>query len=97
MPLVIDQELSKQRPGLDHEMNQRASLGKNGMVWPTDPARLCLSDRFLRNLPQTDIGEPSSKRHKSFEPLHTASGRLGEDFYLPDHALRQKCKNLDAG
>lgn len=80
MPLVIERELSKQRPGLDHEMNQRASLGKNGMVWPTDPARLCLSDRF-RNLPQTDIGEPSSKRHKSFEPLQTASGRLGEDFY----------------
>ncbi|XP_026055490.1 zinc finger protein 217-like [Carassius auratus] len=79
VPLVIDRELSKQRPGLDHEMNQRASLGKNGMVWPTDPARLCLSDRF-RNLAQTDVGEPSSKRHKSFEPLHTASGRLGEDF-----------------
>lgn len=80
--LVIDRELSdrsKQRPGLDHEVNQRASMGKNGMVWPTDPARLCLSDRF-RNLTQTDVGEPSSKRHKSFEPLHTASGWLGEGF-----------------
>ncbi|XP_073679264.1 zinc finger protein 217 [Garra rufa] len=78
VPLVIDREF-KQRPSLDHEINQRASMGKNGMVWPTDPARLCLSDRF-RNLTQTDVGEPSSKRHKSFEPLHTASGRLGEDF-----------------
>ncbi|XP_016394905.1 zinc finger protein 217-like isoform X1 [Sinocyclocheilus rhinocerous] len=79
VPLVIDREFFKQRPGLNQEMNRRASMGKNGMVWPTDPARLCLSDRF-RNMTQTDVGEPSSKRHKSFEPLHTASGRLGEDF-----------------
>lgn len=77
VPSVIDRELPKQKPVLDHEMNQR--MGKNGMVWPTDPARLCLSDRF-RNLTQMEVGEPSSKRQKSFEPLHTASGRLGEDF-----------------
>lgn len=79
VPLVIDRELPKQKPVLDHEMNHRSSMGKNGMVWPTDPARLCLSDRF-RNLTQMEVGEPSSKRQKSFEPLHTASGRLGEDF-----------------
>lgn len=79
VPIVNDRELSKKRPGLDHEMSQRASMGKNGMVWATDPGRLCLSDRF-RNLTQMDVGEPSSKRQKSFEPLHSASGRLGEDF-----------------
>ncbi|KAK7129300.1 hypothetical protein R3I94_017493 [Phoxinus phoxinus] len=79
VPIVNDRELPKKRPGLDHEMSQRASMGKNGMVWPTDPARLCLSDRF-RNLTQMDVGEPSSKRQKSFEPLHAASGRHGEDF-----------------
>lgn len=77
---VIDRDVSKQRPGVDHEMiGHRASVGKNGMVWPTDPAKLCLSDRF-RNLTQVDAGEPSSKRHKAFEPPHVGSGRLVEDF-----------------
>ncbi|XP_051946740.1 zinc finger protein 217 [Xyrauchen texanus] len=78
-PLVIDRDMSKQRPRVDH---QRASMGKNGMVWPTDPGRLCLSDRF-RNLTQMDFGEPSSKRQKSFEPLHAASGWHGEDINRP--------------
>ncbi|XP_051961050.1 zinc finger protein 217-like isoform X1 [Xyrauchen texanus] len=78
-PMVIDREMFKQRPGIDH---QRASMGKNGMVWPTDPGQLCLSDRF-RNLTEMDIGEPSSKRPKSFKPPHAASGRHGEDFSRP--------------
>ncbi|XP_056589528.1 zinc finger protein 217 [Triplophysa dalaica] len=77
---VIDGDVSKQRPCVDYEMaGQRASVGKNGRVWPTDPAKLCLSDRF-RNLTPMDAGEPSSKRHKAFEPSRAPSGRLVEEF-----------------
>ncbi|TRY99411.1 hypothetical protein DNTS_006585 [Danionella cerebrum] len=79
--VVVDQDCLKQRPSLDPEMSQRSSLGKNGKVWATDAARLCLSDRFQNSTPM-DIGEPSSKRQKSFEPSHTASGRFGEEFRL---------------
>lgn len=74
--MVIGRDVSKQRPTVDYE---RPSVGKNGMVWPTDPAKLCLSDRF-RKLTQMDAGEPSSKRHKAFEPPHAVSGRLAEEF-----------------
>lgn len=75
--LVIDREIPKPRPNLDHEA--AGQRGKNSMVWSTDPSKLYLSDRF-RNLTQMDVGEPSSKRHKSFEPSHIVSGRLVEDF-----------------
>lgn len=78
--MVIDRDVSKQRLGVDHEtLGNRARVGKNGMVWPTNPAKLCLSDRF-RNLTQMDSGEPSSKKHKAFEPSQPVSGRLVEDF-----------------
>ncbi|KAA0706624.1 Zinc finger protein 217 [Triplophysa tibetana] len=77
---VIDGDVSNQRSCVDYEtVGQRARVGKNGRVWPTDPAKLCLSDRF-RNLTPMDAGEPSSKRHKAFEPSRAPSGRLVEEF-----------------
>ncbi|KAJ0064630.1 hypothetical protein NL108_011376, partial [Boleophthalmus pectinirostris] len=36
---------------------------RNGIVWPTESSRMCLSSRF-GNLPHMDLGEPSNKRLK---------------------------------
>ncbi|XP_062871513.1 zinc finger protein 217 [Trichomycterus rosablanca] len=59
-------------------ISQKPNLVKNGVAWPSETTRLCLSDRF-RNLSQADIhnGEPSSKRSKNSEPVQVA-GRIGE-------------------
>lgn len=55
---------------------QKPAPVKNGVFWSSEANRLCLSDRF-RNLAQTDLGEPSSKRSRPSEPLQGA-GRIAE-------------------
>lgn len=67
-PVMADREASTQKP-----LPPRTSV-----IWPSDAARLCLSDRF-RNLTQMDYGEPSSKRLKPTEALQGA-GRIGDEF-----------------
>lgn len=57
-------------------VSQKPAPVKNGVHWPLEANRLCLSDRF-RNLAQTDLGEPSSKRLRPSEPLQGA-GRITE-------------------
>ncbi|KAK7905105.1 hypothetical protein WMY93_017712 [Mugilogobius chulae] len=44
-------------------IGERSYSVRNGVVWPTDSARMCLSSRF-GNLPHMDLGEPSNKRLK---------------------------------
>ncbi|KAG9269115.1 zinc finger protein 217 isoform X2 [Astyanax mexicanus] len=68
-PAVVDRETSNQKP---------APSSRTSVIWPSDVARLCLSDRF-RSLTQMDYGEPSSKRLKPAEPLQGA-GRIGDEF-----------------
>ncbi|XP_072552666.1 zinc finger protein 217 isoform X2 [Salminus brasiliensis] len=67
-PMVADREVSAQKPGPT----------RTSVIWPSDVARLCLSDRF-RSLTQMDYGEPSSKRLKPTEP-HQGTGRIGDEF-----------------
>lgn len=57
-------------------VSQKPAPVKNGVVWPSEANRLCLSDRF-RKLAQADLGEPSSKRSRPSEPLQGA-GRMAE-------------------
>lgn len=64
-------------------VSQKPTPVKNGIHWPSEANRLCLSDRF-RNLAQTDLGEPSSKRSRPSEPLQGA-GRIAE---LPSDSHR---------
>ncbi|XP_059190039.1 zinc finger protein 217 [Centropristis striata] len=44
-------------------IGERSYPARNGVIWHSDAARLCLSSRF-GSLPQMDFGEPSSKRLK---------------------------------
>lgn len=57
-------------------VSQKPAPVKNGVSWPSEANRLCLSDRF-RNLAQTDLGEPSSKRSRPSEPPQGV-GRIAE-------------------
>ncbi|XP_058266316.1 zinc finger protein 217 isoform X2 [Hemibagrus wyckioides] len=57
-------------------VSQKPAPVTNGVLWTSEPNRLCLSDRF-RNLTQTDLGEPSSKRSRPSEPLQS-TGRIAE-------------------
>lgn len=57
-------------------VSQKPAPVTNGVLWTSEPNRLCLSDRF-RNLAQTDLGEPSSKRARPSESLQ-GTGRIAE-------------------
>ncbi|KAI4874362.1 hypothetical protein NFI96_017449 [Prochilodus magdalenae] len=67
-PVAVDREPHTQKP----------EPARTSVIWPSDAARLCLSDRF-RSLTQMDYGEPSSKRLKPAEPLQ-GTARIGEEF-----------------
>lgn len=55
-------------------VSQKPASVTNGVLWPSEAGRMCLSDRF-RNLAQTDLGESSSKRLRLSEPLQ-GTGRI---------------------
>ncbi|MBN3319551.1 ZN217 protein, partial [Atractosteus spatula] len=62
----------------------QSQQGRNGIVWPSDAARTCLSSRF-GNPPHVDFGEPSSKRIKFSgaavcETSETAGLRKGDSY-----------------
>ncbi|XP_060750310.1 zinc finger protein 217 [Tachysurus vachellii] len=63
-------------PNRKQAVSQKPAPVTNGVLWPSEANRLCLSDRF-RNLAQTDFGEPSSKRPRPPEPLQ-GTGRIAE-------------------
>ncbi|XP_066528701.1 zinc finger protein 217 isoform X2 [Hoplias malabaricus] len=70
-PVTVDRE----------PYTQKSAPTRTSVIWPSDAARLCLSDRF-RNLTQMDYGEPSSKRLKPAEAPQGA-GRIGDEFNRP--------------
>ncbi|CAJ1084473.1 LOW QUALITY PROTEIN: zinc finger protein 217 [Xyrichtys novacula] len=51
-------------------IGERSYPVRSGVIWHSDPARLCLSSRF-GSLPQMDFGEPSNKRLKYVAPAET--------------------------
>ncbi|XP_027000937.2 zinc finger protein 217 [Tachysurus fulvidraco] len=67
---------SSAEPNRKQAVSQKPAPVTNGVLWPSESNRLCLSDRF-RNLTQTDFGEPSSKRQRPSEPLQ-GTGRIAE-------------------
>lgn len=60
---MIDRASPPDRVGI----GQTSYPVRNGVVWPSDTARLCLSSRF-GSIPQMDFGEPSNKRLKYSMP-----------------------------
>lgn len=60
---VLDRPGPPDRVGI----GERSYPARNGVIWHSDAARLCLSSRF-GSLPQMDFGEPSSKRLKYAVP-----------------------------
>ncbi len=60
---VLDQPGPPERVGI----GERSYPVRSGVIWHSDPARMCLSSRF-GSLPPMDFGEPSSKRLKYAVP-----------------------------
>ncbi|KAJ0036337.1 hypothetical protein NQD34_005014 [Periophthalmus magnuspinnatus] len=56
---LLDMQTPPDRIGI----GERSYPVRNGVLWPTDTSRICLSSRF-GNLPRMDLGEPSTKRLK---------------------------------